>query len=71
MAGKSKIGNENEAFTLPVDHEMNSNRVLFGFLSHALQFCGLKSENISHLSRIRMIRRKLYYAVPGVVCFTT
>ena len=42
MAEKFKPGNENEAFMLPVDREMNSDRVLFGSISYTLQFCGCK-----------------------------
>ena len=71
IAEKSKPGNEIEAFMLPEDRKMNSDRVLFGSLAYAVQFCGFQSEYISHLSRIWMIQRKVCYSVPGAACRTT
>ena len=55
LAEQTKPGNANESLMLIVGREMNSDRILFGPLPFAVQFCGLHPELISHLSGLRVI----------------
>ena len=62
---------KHEANILPIDREMNKNRVLFGSIPFALLFCGLELHHISHLQGPITIQNKICYIVPGAICRTT
>ena len=63
IAEQTKPGNDNEVLMLPVDREMNSDRILFGSLPFALQFFGLHPDHISHFSGLTVFQNKICYTI--------